>query len=87
MAKSILKLQIFNSYFFAWADWLSWRLKGLETLGEGMRNRGVEYMYMFIDSYKELTHYQTTNFRLFQIETLQTTILNFMKKGESYPNR
>ena len=34
-----------------------------------------------------LTHYQTTNFRLFQTESLQTTISNFTKMAESYPNR
>ena len=30
-----------------------------------------------------LNHYQTTNFRLVQTESLQTTILNFMKIAES----
>ena len=34
-----------------------------------------------------LTHYQTTNFRLFQIERLQTTISNLTKMAESYSNR
>ena len=33
-----------------------------------------------------LTHYQTTNFRLFQTESSQTTISNLMKMAESYPN-
>ena len=33
-----------------------------------------------------LTHYQTTNFRLVQIESLQTTILNLMKIPESSLN-
>ena len=32
------------------------------------------------------THYQTTNFRLFQTESLQRTISNLMKMAGSYPN-
>ena len=35
----------------------------------------------------DLTHYQMTNFRLFQTESLQTTISNLTKMAESYPNR
>ena len=35
-----------------------------------------------------LTHYQTTNFRLFQTRKgLQTTISNLTKMAESYPKR
>ena len=34
-----------------------------------------------------LTLSQTTNFKLFQIESLQTTILNLMKIAESSLNR
>ena len=33
-----------------------------------------------------LTHYQTTNFRLFQTESLQTTISNLTKMAGSYPD-
>ena len=33
-----------------------------------------------------LTHYQMTNFRLFQTESLQMTISNLTKMAESYPN-
>ena len=36
---------------------------------------------------RDLTHYQTTNFKLFQTESLQTTISNLMKMAEGYPNR
>ena len=34
-----------------------------------------------------LTHYQMTNFRLVQIETLQTTILNLMTKTRKLSKR
>ena len=34
-----------------------------------------------------LTHYQTTNFRLFQTESLHSTISNLMKMAENGPNR
>ena len=38
-------------------------------------------------SSNDLTHYQTTNFRLFQTEkSLQTTISDLTKMAESYPN-
>ena len=41
--------------------------------------------YKYIFNY--LTHYQTTNCRLFQTKkSLQTTISNFTKMAESYPN-
>ena len=36
---------------------------------------------------KELIHYQTTNFRLPNRKSLQTTISYLTKMEESYPNR
>ena len=44
----------------------------------------VSQLFNSIEQDNNLTHYQTTNFRLFQTENL--IILNLMKMAESYPN-
>ena len=47
----------------------------------------VDSLLLRTYGYDKLTHYQTTNFRLVQIESLQTTISNLMKIAESSLNR
>ena len=48
-------------------------------------SKGV-IVWEWVNSTKALTHSQTTNFLLFQTQTLQMTISNFMKMAKSSPN-
>ena len=42
--------------------------------------------FRYLEIFCVLTHYQMTNFRLFQSQSLQTTILDLTKTEESHPN-
>ena len=60
-----------------------WLIGPLENSGE--QSRAIFALFSWFRIYS-LPH-QTTHFRLFQTQSLQTRMFNMMEKAESFPNR